>query len=131
MKKTKKRSKHIRLFLLGGLSAGALAGCSPAGPAPVSADNAYTNNFYLPGAGYYHAPFRAWYPHPYNYYDPQKHLYYFGGLWGPDPHQSITNISSPSPQAASSVQAIRTDIARGGFGCTGYNGYSHGYYIHS
>jgi len=128
MKKTK-RSKCIRLFLLGGLSAGALAGCSPSSSSPaISAENVYTNNFYLPGAGYYHAPFCAWYPHPYNFYDPQKRLYFWGGGWRPDPHQSITNASSPSPQTAQTAQAVRTDIPRGGFGCTGgYGGYYHSY----
>jgi hypothetical protein len=128
MKKTK-RSKRIRLFLLGGLSAGALAGCSPSPTPPsVSAENVYTNNFYLPGVGYYHAPFCAWYPHPYNFYDPQTRQYFSGGAWRPDPHQSITNVSSPTPQTAQSVQAMRTDIARGGFGCTGgAGGFYHAY----
>jgi len=57
-----KRSKCIRLILLGGLSVGALTGCEQK-PA-VSAEQFYTNNFYIPGAGYYHAPFRAWYSFP-------------------------------------------------------------------
>jgi hypothetical protein len=121
----RKRSKRIRLFLFGGLSAGALAGCSPSRPPVISAENVYTNNFYVPGAGFYHAPFRAWYPHPYNFYDSQKRLYFFGGQWAPDPHQSITNVSSPSPQTALAVQAVRNDVPRGGFGCTGGG---HGFY---
>jgi hypothetical protein len=127
MKKTK-RTKRIRLLLLGSLSAGALAGCLPVGRPAISADNVYTNNFYLPGAGYYHAPFCAWYQWPYNHYDPQKHLFFYGGQWGPEPYQSIINVSSPSPQTAGKVQAMRSDIPRGGFGCTG--GYG-GHYIHS
>jgi hypothetical protein len=118
MKKTK-RSRRIRLFLLGGLSAGALAVSARASPPAISAENVYTNNFYLPGAGYYHAPFCAWYPHPYNYYDPQTHLYFYGGNWGPLPNVSIVNVSSPSPQTVRSVEAVRTDIPRGGFGCYG------------
>ena len=123
-----KRSKRIRLFLLGGLSAGALAGCSPTGRPAISSDNVYTNNFYVPGAGYYHAPFRAWYAQPYNFYDSQKRLYFFGGQWAADPHQSITNVSSPPPQTAQTVQAARTDIPRGGFGCTGgHGGFYHSY----
>lgn len=129
MKKTK-RSKRIRLFLLGGLSAGALAGCSPIGRPAISADNVYTNDFYLPGAGYYHAPFRAWYPYPYNHYDSRARLYFFGGQWGPDPFQSIINVSSPSLQTVRSVQAARTDIPRGGFGCTGGYG-GHGGFYHT
>jgi hypothetical protein len=128
MKKTK-RSKRVRLLLLGGLTAGALGSCSPAGRPAISAENVYANNFYLPGVGYYHAPFCAWYQHPYNSYDPKTRMYFWGGGWRPEPHQSITNISSPSPQAARSAEAMRTDITRGGFGCTGgYGGY---YHIHS
>jgi hypothetical protein len=125
MKKLK-RSKRIRLLLIGGLSAGALASCAPAGRPVISADNVYANNQYLPGVGYYHAPFCAWYQQPYNYYDPQKRLYFYGGQWGPEPYQSITNISSPSVQTARSVEAARTDIPRGGFGCYGghYSSYS-------
>jgi hypothetical protein len=131
--KKRKRSKRIRLLLLGGLSAGALAGCSPpSGPPVVSAENVYTNNFYVPGVGYYHAPFCAWYQIPYNYYDTQKRMYYWGGGWRPDPHQSITNVSSPSPQTALTAQAMRTDIPRGGFGCSSLHGGRYGgHYIHS
>ena len=115
-----KRSKSIRLILLGGLSAGALAGCSEK-PA-ISTENVYTNNFYVPGAGYYHAPFRAWYALPYNHFDAQNNLYFYGGQWGAQPFQSITNISSPTPDAVQLAQNSRTDIQRGGFG-----GYSSGY----
>ncbi|MGA2174338.1 MAG: hypothetical protein ABSH38_05065 [Verrucomicrobiota bacterium] len=118
MKRTK-RSKRIRLLLIGGLSAGALAGCAPAGKAPLSTDNVYTNNYYVPGVGYYHAPFRAWYPFPYNHFDARTQRYYAGGRWVPAPFESITNVSSPSPQTAASADAMRTDITRGGFGCVG------------
>ena len=116
-----KRSKRIRLILLGGLSVGALTGCEQK-PA-ISPENVYTNNFYIPGAGYYHAPFRNWYSLPYNHFDTQKNLYFYGGQWGAQPFESITNISSPTPQAAQSAQNSRTDISRGGFG-----GFSSGHY---
>ena len=116
-----KRSKNIRLVLLGSLSTALLAGCNS--QPSVSTQNVYTNNFYIPGAGYYHAPFRGWYALPYNHFDPQKNLYFFGGQWGATPFESITNISSPTSQAAQSAQAARTDISRGGFG-----GFSSGHY---
>ena len=116
-----KRSKRIRLILLGGLSVGALTGCEQK-PA-VSAENVYTNNFYIPGAGYYHAPFRGWYALPYNHFDTQRKLYFYGGQWGAAPFESITNISSPTLQAAQAAQNSRTDISRGGFG-----GWSSGHY---
>jgi hypothetical protein len=112
-------TKRSRLILLGGLSAGALAGCSPEGPAPVSTACVYTNNYFVPGAGYYHAPFCAWYPLPYNHFDTNTERYFYGGQWGPSPWQSITNISSPSAQAAAAAEAMRTDVVRGGFGATG------------
>jgi hypothetical protein len=124
-----KRSRSIRLILLGGLSAGALSGCSPQPqPASISQENYYTNNFHLPGVGYYHAPFRNWYPLPYNHFDPQTQRYFYGGQWGATPFETITNISQPLPEAVALAQAQRTDVVRGGFG-TSYH--SHGIWIHS
>ena len=122
-----KRSSNIRLILITGLSAGALAGCGRSGPPPISTSNVYTNDFFVPGAGYYHAPFRAWFAYPYNYFDQQKNLYFFGGQWASLPNESITNISSPTAEAAAHVEAIRTDVTRGGFGSS-YGGHS---YFHS
>jgi hypothetical protein len=113
-----KRSQSIRLVLLGGLSAGALTGCTQK-PA-ISTENVYTNNFYVPGTGYYHAPFRNWFALPYNHFDAQKNLYFYGGQWGAQPFESITNISSPTPEAVQLAQSSRTDVSRGGFG--GYSG---------
>ena len=126
MTKKTKRTKRIRLFLLGALSAGALAGCSPSGKAPISTANVYTNNYFVPGVGYYHAPFCAWYPLPYNHFDTASQRYFYGGQWGTLPCLSITNLSSPTLQAATAAEAMRTDVSRGGFGSTGgfYSGYS-------
>jgi hypothetical protein len=121
-----KRSKKVKVILIGGLSAGALAGCSPGGNAPISADNVYANDYYVPGVGYYHAPFRAWYPLPYNHFDPAKQQYFYGGQWAAAPLENITNISSPTPQAASLAESIRTDVSRGGFGGTGGGGFFFG-----
>jgi len=115
-----KRSQSIRLILLGGLSAGALAGCSE--KPSISTQNVYTNNFYVPGAGYYHAPFRQWYALPYNHFDAKTQLYFYGGQWGTQPCESITNISAPLPQSVQVAENSRTDIVRGGFG-----GYSSGH----
>jgi hypothetical protein len=114
--KRRKRSKRVQLMLIGGLSAGALTGCGPNGPPAVTTDAVYTNNYHLAGVGYYHAPFCGWYELPYNHYNPQKKEYYYGGQWGSVPYESITNISSPSVQAAAHAEAARTDIVRGGFG---------------
>jgi uncharacterized protein YgiB involved in biofilm formation len=109
-----KRSKSIRLVLLGGLTTAVAAGCSQ--KPSVSTQNVYTNNFYVPGAGYYHAPFRGWYTLPYNHFDPGNNLYFYGGQWGRQPFESITNISSPTAEAVQAAQASRTDVSRGGFG---------------
>jgi hypothetical protein len=84
----------------------------------VGADNVYTNNHHVPGAGYYHAPFRAWYPIPYNQFDATKQQYYFGGAWSPTPHETITNISPPTAEAVQRAQGSRTDTPRSGFGRT-------------
>ncbi len=112
-----KRSRDIKLLLLGSLS-GALSGCDPQRGArlPLSTEAVYTNNFHIPGAGYYHAPFRAWYPFPYNHFDSQTQRYFYGGQWGTAPWRSITNLSNPTPPAVREAGALRTDIARGGFG---------------
>ena len=119
-----KRTQHIRFLLIGGISTGTLTGCAPEGKPPISAENVYTNNYYVPGAGYYHAPFRLWYPRPYNYFDPATGRYFYGGQWGAHPFLSITNISSPAAQTAAFVEAIRQDVGRGGFGGSG--GFYHG-----
>ena len=115
-----KRSQSIRLVLLGGLASGAFHGCKPSADqsGAVTTGDVYANDHHIPGAGYYHAPFRAWYPKPYNSYDPKRQLYYFGGQWAGAPHQSITNLSSPTDQAVRAAQAARTDVRRGGFGGT-------------
>jgi hypothetical protein len=112
-----KRSRRIKLVLIGSLSAGALTGCGPSnGTPPVSTDRVYTNNFYVPGAGYYHAPFRGFFARPYNDYDAASGRYFYGGQWGLMPHLSVTNISSPTPEMAVLAENTRTDVARGGFG---------------
>ena len=118
-----KKSKSIRLILIGGLSAGALTGCEQK-PA-ITTEGVYTNNFFVPGVGYYHAPFRNWYSLPYNHFDAQTQLYYYGGQWATQPFENITNISSPTAEAVQLAENNRTDISRGGFGGFGSSG---GYY---
>ena len=38
----------------------------------VQGGHMYQNNHYVHGAGYYHAPFAAWFSRPYNDYDPAR-----------------------------------------------------------
>lgn len=76
-----RRSKQIALVLLGtmGVVGGAAvweawqrAGLEnnptvtqPEAPAaPLAADRDYPNNDFTPGVGYYHAPYRSWFPFP-------------------------------------------------------------------
>jgi hypothetical protein len=122
-----KRSRSIKLVLIGSLTAGAMTGCGPKSvkDTPVTSDRVYTNNYYLPGAGYYHAPFRTFFSLPYNHYDATSRRYFYGGMWGPAPFLTITNISAPTPGAAAMAEAQRTDIPRAGFGST--SGHSHVY----
>ena len=122
-----KRSRKISLALLGGLSAGAITGCAPVvGEPRISPESVYVNDYFVPGAGYYHAPFRAFYPQPYNYYDPRRKLYFYGGQWGATRHRSFINISAPSPTAALLAESARASIERSGFGST-----SRGFHIGS
>jgi hypothetical protein len=108
-----KRSRSIKLVLIGGFSAG-LTSCGPS-PARVTSNDVFTNNHFVSGVGFYHAPFRAWYPLPYNHFDPQTSRYYHGGQWSPQPHESVVNISSPTPEAVQQV-AAQNNVRRGGFG---------------
>ncbi|MSU63975.1 MAG: hypothetical protein EXS31_16545 [Pedosphaera sp.] len=117
-----KRSRSIRLVLIGGISAGTLTGCGPASERPaISSTSVYTNNFYVQGVGYYHAPFRAWYQMRYNHFDPQTQRYFFGGQWAASPHQSITNVSPPTAGSVQQASAQRTDVTRSGFGSSSRN----------
>jgi hypothetical protein len=122
-----KRSRSVKLVLVSGLSAGALTACGPSAHAPSGqAGRFHANNDYVPGVGYYHAPYRAWFPLPYNHYDAQKHSYYYGGQWAPTPHQSITNISSPVLVASRTAGTTSGGVRRSGFGSTSrhYSTYS-------
>lgn len=124
-----KRSCTIKLILLGGFSAGALAVSSAAAEGRISADNAYVNDYHVAGAGYYHAPYRAFFAQPYNFYDPQRRQYFHGGQWTDGPHRSIVNISEPTPEAALAAEKVRIVqqspgggyVHRSGFGSTSRN----------
>ncbi|MEO6995309.1 MAG: hypothetical protein ABI273_17005 [Lacunisphaera sp.] len=119
-----KRSRKIRLLLLGGLSVGALTACAPesnSGAVPrISAESVYTNDYFVQGVGYYHAPFHAFYAQPYNHFDAQRKQFFYGGQWGNEPYRSVINISAPTPAAAQAAEGMlaSTLVQRGGFGGT-------------
>ena len=92
-----RRSKHVALVLLGtmGVVGGVVVwdawqraggGENPTATqpdvptTPIAADRDYQNNDFTPGAGYYHAPYRSWFPFPFNHYDASRG--FFGGVSG-------------------------------------------------
>ena len=78
----------------------------------VAADRTYSNNEYIPGVGYYHAPYHAWFPHPYNYHDPARG-YFAGGLWQALPWALAFSQSRPDNTAvAAALAAQRARLQR-------------------
>jgi len=95
----------------------------------------YANNSFLPGAGYYHAPYQAWFPFPYNFHDPGRG-YFRGGQWFPTPEEEkrtmgvashpgamsgFVSSSRPTHEAVLHANAAAatyhaTTVTRGGFG---------------
>ncbi|MBC7365647.1 MAG: hypothetical protein H7343_02350 [Undibacterium sp.] len=49
-------------------------------PETVNAETVYPNNHFLPGAGYYHAPYHGWFLLPFNHYESGRG-WYRGGGW--------------------------------------------------
>lgn len=118
-----KRTQHLRLLLLGGgIAAGANSACAPSARREeprITPESYYTNDYHIAGAGYYHAPFRAFFPYRFNHYDSATGRYYYGGRWERAPFESPVNISTPTPEAAAAAEAARPPVVRGGFGGTG------------
>jgi hypothetical protein len=77
----------------------------PSGP-PISTAQTYTNNDYIPGVGYYHAPYYGWYPYPYNHHDPARG-YFAGGLWQAAPFVLGMMASRPSNDAVTAALAAQ------------------------
>jgi hypothetical protein len=91
------------------------------------------NNSYLAGVGYYHAPFFAWYPHPFNFHDAIKG-YYYGGGWHRDPFFNPSPRSHPSAAGIAAALAQLPTMPPGGSsswfggGSGGHYGWGSGYY---
>ena len=148
-----KKSTMVTLVLSGAL----MGGCDnrvrtvyqPNDPGPA-AEAEPTNNTYVPGMGYYHAPYHGWYKYPYNYFQPD-YGYYHGGVFSPDPAPIVVVSSRPPPPSTfrtgggvvggggshigsigtgSSVggsshvgsSGIASSVSRGGFGSIGHGG---------
>ncbi len=120
-----KRSRIVKRLLVGGFTAGLVGACASAAEPRITPENHYTNDTFIRGAGYYHAPFQRFFQFQYNHYDPQRRMYYYGGQWGPAPHRSLINISTPTAEAARAAQLTRSDlppvvpVMRSGFGSSG------------
>ena len=71
---------------------------------PVSEDQEYPNDTYVPGAGYYHAPYHSFFPYRYNYYDSTRG-YYHGGSWWPQASTSNIFRSRPNSSAAANARS--------------------------
>lgn len=115
-----KRSNKIVLVLSGALATAPI-GCSNPSErsAAITPENTYTNNHHVSGAGYYHAPYYAWFPYPYNTFVPGRG-YFHGGQWTQEPHQSAITASRPTPDSVRTAQAAHSSAVakRGGFGAS-------------
>jgi len=97
-----KRSAQVALVLSGAL----LSGCSQGSDDRAEGTGqVLTNNAYVPGRGYYHAPYRGFFPVPYNSYVPGAGFYH-GGRYTGAPDQSTV---------AASVPRDGSHVSRGGF----------------
>lgn len=109
-----------------------------------------TNDTYVEGRGYYHAPFGAWYPHPYNFFAPGMGFYRGGSYFSQpdlrvppptmpgrmmnDPRPNVganenrshaTTAPNPSRNSDSSGNSL-SSVRRGGFTGSRSWGYSSG-----
>lgn len=90
---------------------------------PVKEGVAYSNNHYIPGAGYYHSGYHGFFPFRHNHFDASRGGYFYGGRWNDKP-DTRSNFSSSVPSRAAAEKAntaYRTShpSSRGGFGKTG------------
>lgn len=73
---------------------------------PVDTNRTYQNNEFVPGAGYYHAPYHSWFPFPFNHHDPARG-YFAGGLWQAAPFAADLLSSRPSPAGIADARAAQ------------------------
>ncbi|HUD82517.1 MAG TPA: hypothetical protein VMQ67_03400 [Candidatus Saccharimonadales bacterium] len=128
-----KKSALVTLVLSGAL----VSGCddrSQYGDPGYGAGANVTNNTYVSGLGYYHAPYHGWFEYPYNYYRP-GFGYYHGGIYTPRP--LVSGILSSPPSIPSTFGGSRggggahfgstessSSVTRGGFGSIGHGGFT-------
>ncbi|HTA30126.1 MAG TPA: hypothetical protein VK731_06560, partial [Candidatus Cybelea sp.] len=118
------------------LSSALVSGCdevSPEGYPAYATGTNVTNNTYVSGLGYYHAPYHGWFAYPYNYYR-AGYGYYHGGNYTAQPY--VSEIRSSLPMAPSTFSdgggsgghfgagKSSASVARGGFGGIGHGGFA-------
>jgi hypothetical protein len=106
----------------------------------TSGTNSITNNTYVAGRGYWHAPYFNWYPYPYNHFMPSLG-YYYGGGWHGMPDRNPISSSFPYGSAGhsstygsygggiyggSSSASASSSVSRGGFGSSAHGSSSAG-----
>ncbi len=74
----------------------------------VAANPTYPTDYFVKGLGYYHAPYRRFYPYRYNQHDTQG--YYYGGGWHPIENDSKITTSTPWPEE---LEKLRRLLASG------------------
>jgi hypothetical protein len=126
-----KKSALVTLVLSGAL----VSGCDDQrqyGDLGHASGTDLTNNTYVSGLGYYHAPYHGWFEYPYNFYRP-GFGYYHGGIYTPQPYVSDI-LSGPAsipstyggsggavgPHVGSAKSS--SGVTRGGFGSIGHGG---------
>jgi hypothetical protein len=127
-----KKSAFVTLVLSSALVSGCDDEMPYRYPAYATGTNV-TNNTYVSGLGYYHAPYHGWFEYPFNYFRP-GYGYYHGGIYSAQPY--VSDIFSSRPFMPSSIGGggggggrlgagrSSASVARGGFGGTGHGGFS-------
>jgi hypothetical protein len=126
-----KKSALVTLVLSSALVSGCDDRSQYSNPGYAAGTNV-TNNTYVPGLGYYHAPYHGWFEYPFNYYRP-GFGYYHGGLYSPKPYASAILSSTPSIASTSDGSGggggthfgstkSSPGATRGGFGSIGHGG---------
>jgi hypothetical protein len=100
------------------ISGAILNGCSRSQPDLITQPElarpvqVLTNNTYVEGRGYYHAPHFGFYPHPYNFFMPGRG-YYHGGDYSPEPERSSLTASAPGKAFNTASHVDRGGFVRG------------------
>ena len=93
-----------------------LGGCSRREEPPKAAareSQVVTNDTYVAGRGYYHSPFHAFFPYPYNYFSPGVG-YYRGGRYHPQPDLTVPKPTYPGRSYAKAASGPAENVNRGG-----------------